>query len=147
MLVCPLDLSGEAESVLPRAIELARALGAEIQLLHVYQPSAFALPKEGETLDYIERLIHDAQAYLDGVRARLLEREVRVSTCLLEGEPPHQIVGHAKRTPGCMLVMATHGRSGFRRLVLGSVTERVVRNASVPVLVIQAGSESERQGQ
>ena len=63
----------------------------------------------------------------------------RVSTCLLEGEPHHQIVEHARRTACCMLVMATHGRTGFRRLVLGSVTERVVRNATVPVLVVQVG--------
>ena len=138
-LVCPLDLSGEAESALARTVEFARALDAEIELLHVYQISAFKVPEEGHTLEYIEKLKRDAQRYLDDVRARLEAQGARVSTCVLEGEPHHQIVEHVSRIPGCMLVMATHGRSGFRRLVLGSVTERVVRNASVPVLVVQVG--------
>ncbi len=140
-LVCPLDLSDEAEVALERATEFARALGAEVELLHVYQLSAFAVPAEGETLEYIEKLKHDAQRYLDQVSARLKARGLRVRTCLREGEPHHQIVEHARRTAGCMLVMATHGRSGFRRLVLGSVTERVVRHASVPVLVVQVDDD------
>ena len=66
-LVCPLDLSGEAESALARALELANVLGAEIELLHVYQISAFKVPEEGDTLEYIEKLKADAQHHLDEV--------------------------------------------------------------------------------
>ncbi|MFT3924146.1 MAG: universal stress protein [Myxococcales bacterium] len=135
-LVCPLDASTVAESALTRAVELARALGADVELLHVYQLSAFKIPKEDETLDYIENLKGEAQTYLNDVRARLVDAGLRVSTCLIEGDPAHAIVEHGKATPGCMLVMSTHGRTGIRRLVLGSVAEHVVREANVPVLTV-----------
>jgi nucleotide-binding universal stress UspA family protein len=70
-------------------------------------------------------------------QAELAAPGVSVDTVLLSGHPADEIVGLA-RARGCdLLVLATHGRTGFRRAVLGSVAEHVVRNAPCPVLVFR----------
>ncbi len=136
-IICPLDFSPGSDNALKRARELARALGAELELVHVYQLSAFSIPEAGMTLDYIEILKKQAQKALDEHSAQLREPGLRVSTRLLEGDPPHVIVKLAQETPGSMLVLGSHGRTGFRRLMLGSVAEQVVRAATVPVLTVK----------
>lgn len=140
-IICPLDFSSGSDNALARASEFARALGAELELVHVYQLSAFSIPEAGMTLDYIEALKSQAQKALHEHSARLLDRGLRVSTRLLEGDPPHVIVKLAQETKGSMLVLGSHGRTGFRRLVLGSVAEQVVRAANVPVLTVKLAGE------
>lgn len=136
-IICPLDFSEGSDGALARASEFARALGAELELLHVYQLSAFSIPEAGATLEYIEVLKAQGQEALEAHRAALQERGLRVTTRLCEGDPEHEIVKLAQETPGSMLVLGSHGRTGFKRLVLGSVAEHVVRAATVPVLTVK----------
>ena len=68
--------------------------------------------------------------------AQLTAREVRASTRLLEGPVVETIVKHAEQAGASLLVLGTHGRSGFQRFILGSTAERVVRTASLPVLTV-----------
>ena len=65
----------------------------------------------------------------------------RVSTLLVEGDAARNIIDVAKRTPENLVALCTHGRSGFSRLVLGSVADRVVRESGDPVLVIRPQSK------
>jgi nucleotide-binding universal stress UspA family protein len=62
----------------------------------------------------------------------------KVSLVLLEGFGPAEIIDFARKTPGNLIAMCTHGRSGMKRWVLGSVTERVVQASGDPVLVVRA---------
>ena len=143
-IVVPLDGSQLAEKVLPDIVELAQKMSAEIILLR-----AFALPLSiygmGEedyapNIDELQARVRlEAKEYLDAkveeLKAKGLEK---VSSVLLEGFGPGEIIDFANKTPDNMIAMCTHGRSGMKRWVLGSVTERVVQASGDPVLVIRA---------
>jgi nucleotide-binding universal stress UspA family protein len=145
-IVVPLDGSKLAERVLPHIIELAQKMAAEIILLRAYAlPLSMYSIGEGNHVPNIgelqARVRLEAKEYLDAKVAELNVRTSgKVSSVLLEGFGPAEIIDFAKKTPGNMIAMCTHGRSGMKRWVLGSVTERVVQASGDPVLVIRASS-------
>jgi nucleotide-binding universal stress UspA family protein len=77
-----------------------------------------------------------AQRALNQHRDTVISHDVRATTRLVEGNPADAIVDHAREMNAAMVVMGTHGRSGFRRFLLGSTAERVVRMSTVPVLTV-----------
>jgi nucleotide-binding universal stress UspA family protein len=77
-----------------------------------------------------------AQKELDRHASELERDGITTTTRVLEGNPAETIVDCARDTGATMIVMGTHGRSGFRRFLLGSTAERVVRMATVPVLTV-----------
>jgi nucleotide-binding universal stress UspA family protein len=143
-IVVPLDGSKLAESVLPRAIDLAKKLGLEIVLTRAYQLPLSAYP--GADTAYIP----NQDAFLTAVRGEAgayLEAKVneirgngieKVSFILLVGSGADEIIDLARTTPDNLIAMCTHGRSGVKRWALGSVTEKVVRHSGDPVLVVRA---------
>jgi nucleotide-binding universal stress UspA family protein len=137
-IVCAVDFSKGSERALEHAAVLAKATGARIELLHVYQLPVLALPDGVVTAtpEFVARLTNQAQEALDAHRARLEALGVRASTCLREGNAVETIVGRANELGASLLVVGTHGRSGFKRFMLGSTAERVVRLATVPVLSV-----------
>lgn len=118
--------------------------------LEVLLMRAYAIPVMGFTgEDYytpnLDRLLEEAK---DEAK-RYLEQKVtqlkgeglkRVSSRFLEGESANQIIDFARKIPDNLIAMCTHGRSGIGRLVLGSVTSRVVRHSGDPVLVVRASA-------
>ena len=144
-IVVPLDGSGLAETVLRHAMELARKLEAEIILLRAYALPTSLYYGSDEYVPNIEQLNAqlraEAKEYLDGKVRELRGKGIdKVSGILLEGYGAAEIIDFAKKTPANIVAMCTHGRSGVGRWVLGSVTERVVKNSGDPVLVIRAQS-------
>jgi nucleotide-binding universal stress UspA family protein len=143
-IVVPLDGSKLAERVLPHIIELAQKMLAEIILLRAYAlPLAMYGIGEGDHVPNIDelqaRVRLEAKEYLDAKVEELKARTAgKLSSVLLEGFGPAEIIDFAKKTPDNMIAMCTHGRSGMKRWVLGSVTERVVQASGDPVLVIRA---------
>jgi nucleotide-binding universal stress UspA family protein len=144
-IVAPLDGSALAETVLPHVMELARKMSAEIILLRAYAlPLSVYGTGEGDyvptNIDELEAQIRlEAQEYLDAKVEELKAKSAgKVSSVVLEGFGPGEIIDFAKKTPDNMIAMCTHGRSGVKRWVLGSVTERVVQASGDPVLVIRA---------
>ncbi len=137
-ILCPVDFSQGSEKAVEKALELAKATGAEIELLHVYSLPVLALPDAAVTVSptYVAELTNRAQKALDEHQARLTAAGVSSHVKLLEGSPANAIVDHAKSIGAYMIIMGTHGRSGFRRFLLGSVAERVVRMAETPVLTV-----------
>ena len=119
----PLDGTPLAEAGLPLAGELAHALGLAIMLVRVAANSA-----EREA----------AAAYLGQVAARLRCEDLTVTTRVTEGVAAEQILQVAAAQDVSLIAMATHGRGGPARWVLGSVAESIVRNATIPVLVARA---------
>ena len=143
-IIVPLDGSKLAESVLPRAIDLAKKLGLEIVLTRAYQLPLSAYP--GADAAYIPNqdafltaVRGEASAYLEAkvneIRGNGIEK---VSFILLVGSGADEIIDLARTTPDNLSAMCTHGRSGVKRWALGSVTEKVVRHSGDPVLVVRA---------
>jgi len=139
ILVC-LDGSKLAEQILPYAVELARQLGSRVILLEVtLPPSAAVEPLTGyyhaTPLEKVLREEAEARAYLNRVAQRLRKKGAKVSTVAMPGDPGRTILDVASEQKAGLIVLGTHGRSGLRRLVFGSVAEFVVKNSELPVLV------------
>ncbi|HZD40315.1 MAG TPA: universal stress protein [Terriglobales bacterium] len=141
-VMVPLDGSALAESVLPYAIELAKALNLKLRLIRSYHTTGMLFYYE-DYVPSLERVLDtskfEAMTYLDEKVDHLkYERLSDVSSFVAEGEPAEEILDAAKGAPNTLVAMCTHGRSGVNRWMLGSVTEKVVRHSGNPLLVIRA---------
>ena len=143
-IVVPLDGSKLAETVLPRAVELAKKLSLEIVLTRAYQiplsnygvAEAAYIPNPNALMNVVK---DEAGAYLEAKVNELRQNGVeKVSSILLLGSGADEIIDLARTTPDNLIAMCTHGRSGVKRWALGSVTEKVVRHSGDPVLVVRA---------
>jgi nucleotide-binding universal stress UspA family protein len=135
-ILCPVDFSTFSRHALDYAVGIARWYNAGITALHVIPPiSAFA-PPTGEGL-YPPLVFSpsDLQQYRDELAAFAAASGVAaLDTEVTEGSVAGEIVRFVKELPADLVVMGTHGRSGFERLMLGSVTEKLLRKAPCPVL-------------
>jgi len=141
-IVVPLDGSPLAEKILPTVCRWASALGVEVTLLRAFEfPAAAYVGSEVFLPDYDamrEEARKEAAGYLKEKEDFLVAEGVRtVSILTTEGPAADAIIGYAQTTPGALIAMSTHGRSGVQRWILGSVTEKVVRHAADPVLVLR----------
>ena len=141
-MVVPLDGSPLAEQILPTVCRWARALDIEVTLLRAFEfPAAAYIGSEVYLPDYDamrEEARQAAAAYLKEKEEFLVGEGVRtVSILTTEGSAADAIITHAQTAPGALIAMSTHGRSGVQRWLLGSVTEKVVRHADDPVLVVR----------
>jgi nucleotide-binding universal stress UspA family protein len=141
-LVVALDGSPLAEQALPPARELARALGVPLVLLSVVdllQPAFAADPYGGVSYPRILTILEEGtEQYLAEVAVRERKHGVTVETVRATGNPSEVIAHYVKAHPDSLLVLGTHGRSGWRAALIGSVARRVVLLASAPVLVVRA---------
>ena len=146
ILVC-LDGSDLAEQILPYATEQALRFGSKVVLLEVVRPSTtYVTPGVPGTspgmpvfteadVDQALREWEEAKAYLDRVARRLRRRKLHVSPVTLTGPTGAAIVAYAQENGVDLIALATHGRSGVGRLVLGSVADYVVRKSNLPILI------------
>ncbi len=140
-ILIPLDGSPRAEAALPPAMAMAATFGAGLALLTAVHPVPVVIdpptsfPTEiNEELTALQR--SQAQDYLDGVVGRLNEAGVRASgAAVLAGRVFDAIQAAAQARGTGMVALATHGRGGLRRMVLGSVADKLVRAGELPVLV------------
>lgn len=126
----PLDGSPLAERALVPGQCLARWTAATLDLVHVVEPTPHRDRSASE--------MHAAAEYLRQVAMRI-PPEIAAHYSVREGDPVVEILRAAADGPSAILVMATHGRSGANRLLFGSVADKVVRRASVPVVIVGAG--------
>jgi nucleotide-binding universal stress UspA family protein len=142
-IVVPLDGSELAESVLPMVATMAKKLDLEVVLFRAYHiPYNTYGGDDGYMMNYDELIASvrdEAKEYLDKKVAEMKKLGVaKVSALSKEGFPSDEIIALGHKTPGGLIAMCSHGRSGVRRWVLGSVTENVVRHSDDPVLVVRA---------
>jgi nucleotide-binding universal stress UspA family protein len=134
-----LDGSSSSEAVLSFLLDIAGPLDMTVLLLRVLEPvSPVAI--EGTidlTLDNIEMRRYDAAEYLAPVVAQLRAKGVDATCQVRPGRPAEQILAAARESHADLIAMATHGRTGFGRLLFGSVAEEVLRHAPVPVFMIR----------
>ncbi|MBI2898125.1 MAG: universal stress protein [Deltaproteobacteria bacterium] len=139
-ILVPVDFSPPAEAALGLALEVAERLGASVTLLHVYGIPAYAFP-EGFVLapDILTKLAAGAQDAVEKLRAKYESSRVPLRAVSAPGIPDQEIIARAKAESVDLIVMGTHGRTGLKHVLLGSITERVVRLAPCPVLTVRGG--------
>ncbi len=136
-ILVPTDGSDDMARVIDHASDLARAHGAELHFLHVVNTASFAsLPMETSWESVATTLREEGERALEAAVERAVADEA--TTAVVEGTPSREIVGYAREEACDLVVMGTHGRGGLGRLIRGSVAERVVRSATVPVLTVRA---------
>lgn len=148
-ILVPLDGSRLAEAALPAALELASKFDSEVTLLRVVQPPQLMLSHTDGSV-YAELLTslrqeanEDARFYLKTHQNSLRQQGYRVKAHVTEGEPVAEVILEVVTGLGCdTIVMSTHGRGGVSRWVFGSVADKVLRQANVPVILIRASEEA-----
>jgi nucleotide-binding universal stress UspA family protein len=139
-ILCPIDLSEASSRTLVYAVAVARWYGARLTVLHVvptFEPMQVRSGALGDHVDVVspvtrEEVLDALRGAVDAAGAGTLDVTVTADA----GGAAGVIVDHAVRTSADLVVMGTHGRSGFERLLLGSVTEKVLRKAPCPVLTV-----------
>ena len=140
-IVVPLDGSLLAEQALSFLPRFASPLQTHIDLVCVVQPWVYALGmSEATPISVINDLHENWQAYLHQQEIFLQGLGYTVQSHVLEGDIAAEILALAANKNADLIVMSTHGRSGFRRLALGSVAERVLHNATIPLLLVREGA-------
>lgn len=130
-LVLPLDGSACARAALPHALAMARWTSSRVQLVGVAEPWLTGDPLP-EPVESVELLVE----HLEQARRELEEAGLEVEVVARSGIPAEEILKVAR--PAAMVVMSSHGRTGYGRWLLGGVTARVLREAACPVLVTRA---------
>lgn len=147
-IIVALDRSDEAEAILAPLVSLARLTQAHLTLINVVEPVlgvSGAVPPYPVAVpqDTLELLRADAQKYLDRVADRLREQGVGVATRVIVGlGVAGTILSQADQGNFDTVAMTTHGATGFRRLLLGSVADKVIRGSNRPVLVLRPAADA-----
>jgi nucleotide-binding universal stress UspA family protein len=141
-ILVPTDGSREGRRAVGHAVAVAEAHGATVIALYVINTASYnGIPMESSWKNVTTLLDTDAQAALDEVVDIGAERGVTVETEIIEGSPSREIIRAAEANDCDLIVMGTHGRGGLDRLLLGSVAEKVVRSAPIPVMTVRVGIE------
>jgi nucleotide-binding universal stress UspA family protein len=145
ILVVPLSGSEQSAAAIPHAttIMAQRGADAELVLLHVVDPSYItsSITLTRAALDNLGDRRAQMKTYLEGMARPLGETGVKVRTEVLSGDPAETIIDYLKGHPAQLVVMATRGKSGFSRMVFGSVTESVIHMVKVTPLLLVGGGE------
>jgi nucleotide-binding universal stress UspA family protein len=141
-VLVPVDFSPHSDHAVAYAIRLAANLGASLELLHVVENPYLSVVWSPEVsmpdvTGVLETLADDVQERLAIIAAAARAQGVRTSGTVAVGTPAGAIVGHAGIARADLIVMGTHGRTGLSHVLLGSVAERVLREAPCPVLTIK----------
>nr|WP_225741308.1 universal stress protein [Halorussus halophilus] len=141
-ILVPTDGSTETERAVAHAAALAAAHDAELHAVYVLNSASYAgFPMEGSWDGVGDTLRREGDAALERVEAIAADHGVEVTTHVEEGSPSKRIVTCTEREDCDLVVMGCHGRGGIDRLLLGSVSEGVVRDSSVPVLTVRVGDD------
>jgi len=124
-ILVPLDGSDLAEMALPYAEELANAFKSEVILLHVSEPSE-------------SHYKHMHELYVKEVADRIKERFKKVSQVVVSGKPADEIISYADKNKVGLIIMTSHGRSGILSWATGSIANKLLQAATMPVLLVRA---------
>jgi nucleotide-binding universal stress UspA family protein len=140
-IVCPTDFSNPSLEGLRNALELVDKFNAELIVVYVIEPPGWSglaySPPVSNLMDITKALKEEAVKNLNKLQSEMIPKHTRFRLLAVEGKPAEEIVKLANEESAGLIVIATHGYSGFHRFVFGSVTERVVRTAKCPVLTVR----------
>jgi nucleotide-binding universal stress UspA family protein len=142
-ILLPTDGSDHADEAVNCAVALAKKFGARLHLIHVIETprlqdygAFFALP------NILEELRKSGEAILKETAKYIRESGLQeIASDMPEGYPADEILEYSKQNKIDLIVMGTHGRRGFNRVVLGSISEEIVRRSPVPVLTVRMSED------
>ena len=137
-ILVPLDGSAVSEQILPHVEKLAMSGNASIHLVRV--AFAHVIPGMDPTEPEVA-VVREAEEYLAAIAERLGQKGLQVETHVRYGEDADEILDHCDQYDIDLIAMSTHGRSGVKRWMLGSVAEKVIRHATKPILLIRSKAE------
>ncbi|MFC2095557.1 universal stress protein [Candidatus Bipolaricaulota bacterium] len=139
-ILCPTDFSEPACKAIKAAGELAEKFSSELILLHVVGPVPVLETPTGlagfDVAAYQNELTDSAKASLQSRLDKHIPESVNARTIVVHGDAAHEIARVAKEEGVDLIVVATHGESGWRHRIFGSVPEKVIRHAQCPILTI-----------
>jgi nucleotide-binding universal stress UspA family protein len=144
-ILCPTDFSEPACKAIIAAAEIAQASGAELILLHVVAPIPALDTASGapafDLASYQDELVRSARLALEERRRRRVPDSVCSRALVTIGDAAHEVTRIAEEEGADLIVIATHGRTGWHVRIFGSVAEKVVRLARCPVLTVPCHPE------
>jgi len=144
-ILIPVDGSFTSNFALQEAVKLAKQLGACLELVHVYEDAIYLVDENYFNYEELQKTIHSSSEKILAEAAAVVSASgIPVETRLIQSNNERiasLLVEEAKRWQAELIVIGTHGHSGFSRLLLGSVAEGVVRMASIPVLLIRGSKD------
>ncbi len=139
-ILIPTDGSKTSEVAVDKGLSLARLIGAKVKVLFVVDTQTFRdIPPDDLITTLRGHMESKGNEILDEIEERADDMGVELEKSLVHGHPDDLIVEESKNFD--LIVIGTHGRSGLSRLLVGSITERVVRHAKCPVLIIKTEEE------
>ncbi len=147
-ILWPTDFSDESKRALPLVNQMARQFNAHVHILNVLPdlPPMAASPGHDGPLamtEYMESMEEHANETLDELLDTAIADDVEATATVRPGSPAHQIAEIAESENIDLIVIATHGKTGLKRYVVGSVAEKVVRLAPCPVLSVPPHPEDD----
>ena len=141
-ILVPVDFSDHADAVIEWGAHLAEVHRSSVVVLHAYHLPVEFQQLEGAYLppDFWTNVKEEAEQSLGRYIERLQKRELDVEMRVREGYPATVIVEEASSMPADLVVIGTHGLSGLKHLLLGSIAERVVQKSPCPVLTVKVAS-------
>lgn len=140
-ILCPTDFSPAAYEALKAAASLALDYSSELLVVNVVEPMPVYTMADTVPPTYLRQYMADMKAasreQMNNLVNKVIFAKIRVKPLIESGPPADRIVEAADRKRADLIVIATHGHSGWRRFVFGSVTERVIKSTTKPVLIIQ----------
>ena len=142
-ILVPVDFSENTASVIEWAAHLAEEHGSRVILFHAYHLPVEFQQLEGAYLpaDFWANVKEEAKGSLERAAESLRQRGLQVEEVVREGYPATVIEDEAVRQKADLIVIGTHGLSGLKHLLLGSIAERVVQKAPCPVLTVKPRPE------
>jgi universal stress protein A len=138
-IVVATDFSELSTEAIDTAVAFARQSGALLDLVHVATEASYAVPPPMDMLRLpidLPSVVNEASSRLATEEDRVRARGVACEGNVLVGRAENEIVDHAEKTRSDLIILGTHGRSGFGHALLGSVAEKVVQHAHCPVLTV-----------
>lgn len=138
-ILVPTDGSESADAVIEHAMGIGVPNDAEVHAIYVINTGALPSPDVEFRREFIEEGERIGEEAVDAVAAVASEAGLEAVTTITRGTPYEEIIEYANEHEIDLIVMGTHGRTGLRHFLLGSVAERVIRHAGSPVLLIRIG--------
>jgi universal stress protein A len=140
-ILVPVDFSAYSAEAVRWAADLSRRYEAALDVVHVFQTMTYALPEGYVVPDgtQLQAIMNEFEAQLAATKRAAVEAGgLKVETKLLQGGVATEILRFAKERECDLIVLGTHGRTGMKHMLLGSVAEYIVRVAPCPVLTVRA---------
>ena len=136
-ILVPVDFTPHSESAIRYARMIAKKFKATIVLMHVIEPFTYSVTDTIQVVNHYRALRTIAEPLMVGLERSLKKDRLKVETIVTKGTPYLEIVRRIPKAKVDIIIMGTHGRTGLKHLLMGSVADRVVRLSPCPVITVR----------